>query len=153
MGAKRALSRPSLGPSWAIFDPLCPFLGGPGGHLEADLGLGRLDLGVPGGPKLRCQKPLQSNVKSMFLAEFRKQKAFKKLAKWLLGGLVVSLKARREQLGCHLGFKMGLEGPSRAQDGQRWPQERARKVTTLNGKIQDVGSGPPRGSKIFDPKV
>ena len=55
--------------------------------------------------------------------------------------------------------KMGLERPSRAQHGQRWPQERARKVTTLNGKIQDVGSGPPRGSKILkirryeDPKL
>ena len=89
----------------------------------------------------------------MFLADFRRQRAFRKLAKWLLGGLVVSLKARREQLGCHLGVKMGLEGPSRAQDGQRWPQERARKVTALNDKIRDGGSVPPRGSKILDPKV
>ena len=89
----------------------------------------------------------------MFLVDFRRQGAFRKLAKWLLGGLVASLKARKEQLGCHLGFKMGLEGPSRAQDGQRWPQERARKGTAINEEIQDGGSGPPRGSKIPDPKV
>ena len=36
---------PILGPSWAILGPPWPFLGGPGGHLEAKLGLGRLDLG------------------------------------------------------------------------------------------------------------
>ena len=51
-----ALFGPILGPSWAILGPPWPFLGGPGGHLEADLGLGRLDLGVQGGQKLRCQK-------------------------------------------------------------------------------------------------
>ena len=45
-----------LGSSWAILGPLWPLLGGPGGHLEAKLGLGRLDLGVQGGPKLRLQK-------------------------------------------------------------------------------------------------
>ena len=45
-----------LGPSWAILGPPWPFFGGPRGHLEADLGLGRPDLGVPGGQKLRCQK-------------------------------------------------------------------------------------------------
>ena len=48
--------RPFLGPSWAILGPLGPLLGDPGGHLEAKFGLGRLDLGVQGGPKLRCQK-------------------------------------------------------------------------------------------------
>ena len=47
---------PILGPSWAILGPLGPLLGGPGGHVEAKFGLGRLDLGVQGGPKLRCQK-------------------------------------------------------------------------------------------------
>ena len=50
-----ALFEPILGPSWAILGPPWPFLGGPGGHIEADLGLGRLDLGVQGGHKLRCQ--------------------------------------------------------------------------------------------------
>ena len=50
---------PILGPSWAILGPPWPFLGGPGGHLEADVGFGRLDLGVQGGQKLRCQKPLK----------------------------------------------------------------------------------------------
>ena len=45
-----------LGPPWAILGPPWPFLGGPGGHLEADLGLGRLALGVQGGQKLRCKK-------------------------------------------------------------------------------------------------
>ena len=40
------LFRPILGPFWAILVPPWPFCGGPGGHLEADLGLGRLDLGV-----------------------------------------------------------------------------------------------------------
>ena len=34
-----------LGPSWAL---LGPTLGGEGGHLEADFGFGRLDLGVQG---------------------------------------------------------------------------------------------------------
>ena len=33
----------------------------------------------------------------------------------MFGGLVVGLKDQREQLGCHVGFKMGLKGPSRAQ--------------------------------------
>ena len=67
----------------------------------------------------------------MFLADFRRQRAFRKLAKWLLGGLVVGFKLRRQPLGCHVGFKMGLKGPSRAQDGQRWPQDRVRKGTAL----------------------
>ena len=40
---------PILGPPW-------PFSEGPGGHLEADVGLGRLDLGVQGGKRLICQK-------------------------------------------------------------------------------------------------
>ena len=51
-----ALFGPILGPSWAILGPLGPLVGSPGGHLEAKFGLGRLDLGVQGGPKLRCQK-------------------------------------------------------------------------------------------------
>ena len=55
--------RPFLGPSWAILGPPWPLLRGPGGHLEADLGLGRLDLGVQGGQKLRCQKHLKTIVK------------------------------------------------------------------------------------------
>ena len=38
-----------LGPSWAILGPPWPFSGGPGGHLEADFGFGRLDIGVQGG--------------------------------------------------------------------------------------------------------
>ena len=77
-------------------------------------------------PKAEMSKTLKkTNVKSMFLADFRRQGAFDKFAKWLLGVLAVSLQARRRQLGCHLGFKMGLGGPSRAEDGQRWPQERA----------------------------
>ena len=86
----------------------------------------------------------------MFLADFRRQGAFDKLAKWLLGVLVVSLQARRRQLGCHLGFKMGFGGPSRAEDGQRWPQERTKKVTALNGKIQDGGVSPSQ--RIKDPR-
>ena len=88
-----ALFGPILGPSWAILGPPWPLLGGPGGHLEADLGLERLDLGMQGGQKLRCQKPLKTIVKSTFLAELGRQRAFKKLAKWLLGGLVVGLQA------------------------------------------------------------
>ena len=47
---------PNLAPSWAVLGPPWPFLGGPGGHLEAKFGLGRLDLGVQGGQELRCQK-------------------------------------------------------------------------------------------------
>ena len=35
-----------MGPSWAILVPPWPFSEDPGGHLEADLGLGRPDLGV-----------------------------------------------------------------------------------------------------------
>ena len=70
-----------------------PLLGGPGGRLEAKIGLGRLDLGVQGGPKLRCQKHQKTLGKSMFLAEFWRQRAFRKLAKWLFGGLLVGLKA------------------------------------------------------------
>ena len=46
------------GPLWAHLGPILgylgPVLGGLGGHLEAKLGLGRLDLGVQGGQKLRC---------------------------------------------------------------------------------------------------
>ena len=44
-----------LDPSWAILGPLGLLLGRPRGHLEAKFGLGRLDLGVQGSPKLRCQ--------------------------------------------------------------------------------------------------
>ena len=61
-----ALFGPILGPSWAILGPPWPFSGGPGGHLEADVGLGRLDLGVQGGQKLRCQKPLKTRGNQVF---------------------------------------------------------------------------------------
>ena len=88
-----ALFGPILGPSWAILGPLGPLLGGPGGHLEAKFGLGRLDLGVQGGQKLSFQKHQKTLGKSMFLAEFWRQRAFRKLAKWLFGGLLVGLKA------------------------------------------------------------
>ena len=44
-----ALFGPILGPSWANLAPAWPYLGGAGGHLEADLGFGRLGLGVQGG--------------------------------------------------------------------------------------------------------
>ena len=57
LGARAVACQPFLGPSWAILGPPWPFWRGPGGHLEADVGLGRLDLGVQGGQKLRCQKP------------------------------------------------------------------------------------------------
>ena len=49
LGARVVVCRPVLGPSWAILGPPWPFSGGPGGHLEADFGFGRLDLGVQGG--------------------------------------------------------------------------------------------------------
>ena len=88
-----ALFGPILGPYCAILGPPWPFLGGPGGHLTADLGLGRFDLGVQGGQNLRCHKPSNTNVKSMFLADFGGQGAFRKLAKCLFGGLVVGLRA------------------------------------------------------------
>ena len=87
------LLEPILGPSWAILGPPWPVLGGPGGHLEAKFGLGRLDLGVQGGQKLSFQKHQKTLGKSMFLAEFWRQRAFRKLAKWLFGGLLVGLKA------------------------------------------------------------
>ena len=88
-----ALFGPILGPSWAILGPPWPFLGGPGGHLEAKFGLGRLDLGVQGGPKLRCQKHQNVDGTLMFLADFWRQRAFRKLAEWLCGGLLAGLKA------------------------------------------------------------
>ena len=80
-----------LGPSWAILGPPWPFLGCPGGHLEADLGLGWLALGVQGGQKLRCKKHDFAWAKSRFLAALGRHEAFRKLAKWLFGGLVVAL--------------------------------------------------------------
>ena len=60
-----ALSGPILSPFWAIFGPPWPFLGGPGGHLEADVGLGRLALGVQSGQQLRCQKHPKTSGKPM----------------------------------------------------------------------------------------
>ena len=50
-----ALFEPILGTSWAILGPPWPFLGGPRGHLEANVGLGRLELGVQGGKRMKCQ--------------------------------------------------------------------------------------------------
>ena len=43
-----------LGPILGYLGPSWPFSGGPGGHREADVGLGRLDLGGQGSQKLRC---------------------------------------------------------------------------------------------------
>ena len=45
-----------LGPILGYLGPSLAFLGGLGGHLEADVGFGRLGLGVQGGQKLRCQQ-------------------------------------------------------------------------------------------------
>ena len=43
-----------------------------------------------------------------FLIDFWRQRAFRKLAKWQFGGLVVDLMPRRLQLAGHVGFNMGL---------------------------------------------
>ena len=50
-------------PFWAQLGPILAFLGPPwpfsrssGGHLEADFGFGRLDLGVQGDQKLSFQR-------------------------------------------------------------------------------------------------
>ena len=83
-------------------------MGGQGGHLEAKFGLGRLDLGVQGGQKLSFRKHQKTYGKSMFLAEFWRQRAFRKLAKWQFGGLVAALMFGREQLAGDVGFRMGL---------------------------------------------
>ena len=82
-----------LGLSWALLGPPWPFSEGPKGHLEALLGLGRLDLGVKGGKELRCQTHQNTIGKSMFLVGFWEQAAFRKLARCFLGGLAVGLKA------------------------------------------------------------
>ena len=52
-----------LGPPW-------PFLGGPGGHLEAGLGLGRLELGVQSGNGLRYTKLLKNLRKTNGFCRF-----------------------------------------------------------------------------------
>ena len=60
LGVWIVVRRPFLGPSWVILGYLGPslaLLGGPEGQREAELGLGRPDLGVQGGQKLRYQKP------------------------------------------------------------------------------------------------
>ena len=46
----------------------------------------------------------------MIFADVLRRGAFRKLAKWLFGGLVVVLRAGRGQLGCQLGFKMAWKG-------------------------------------------
>ena len=51
---------PILNPSWAILGPPWPFSGGPGGHLEAYFGLGRLASGVQGGQKTEMPKTLKN---------------------------------------------------------------------------------------------
>ena len=64
----------------------------------------------------------------MILTDFRRQKAFEWLAKWLLGGQVVCFTTPREQLRCHLGVKMGLREhvePKMAKDGPETGPKRA----------------------------
>ena len=108
---------------------------------------------------MRFKKPLKTCGKSMFLEDIWRQRTFRRLAKCLFGGLLDGLKASRKQVECHVGFKIGFTGPSRAHDRQRWPQARARKGTTLIGKLSGGGSGLPGGSKILknrrseDPKL
>ena len=46
--------RPFLGPSLAILGLAWPFSGGPKGHLEAESGFGRADLGMTCDEKPRC---------------------------------------------------------------------------------------------------
>ena len=60
-------------------------------------------------------KTKNKNGKSQFLVDLSGQGAFRKLAKCPFGSHVVVLRARRGQLGCQVGFKMGLKRPSRAQ--------------------------------------
>ena len=85
----------------------------------------------------------------MFFADFWRQRAFRRLAKWLFGVLVVGLKVSRKQVECHVGFKIGFQGPKRAQDGQRWSRETVRKGTRYNEKIRPEGVRPPQ--RIKDP--
>ena len=58
-----SLFRHVLGSSWALLGPPWPFSWGPGGFVEADAGLERLDLGAQGGQKLRSQK-LQKTIEN-----------------------------------------------------------------------------------------
>ena len=62
--------------------------------------------------KLKVQKPLKTNGKSMILVDLEGQETTRKLAKWPFGGLVVVLRAPRKRLGWQIGFKIGLGGPS-----------------------------------------
>ena len=53
---RRASFWAHLGPILGYLGPSLARLGGPGGHLGAYFGLGRLDLGVQDGQQLKCQK-------------------------------------------------------------------------------------------------
>ena len=65
------------------------------------------------------------------------QVALRKLAKWPFGGLLVVLRACRQQLGWHVGFKIGLERPGSSEVGPNlaptWLQEGSRQDLPLRG--------------------
>ena len=67
----------------------------------------------------------------MVFADFSGQVAFRKAAAWLFGGLAMGLQPCREQLGCQVGFKLGLEGPSCAQVGRSWPQDGPKRLPKI----------------------
>ena len=52
-----------------------------------------------------------------------------RLAKWRFGGLLVVLRAWRQQLGWHVGFKLVSNDPSSAQHGQIWPQDGSKRAS------------------------
>ena len=62
-------------------------------------------------------------LESALPAKLKQLRGFTKLAVLLVVGFVVVLEALKKQLWCHIGFEIGLEGPTWAQDGPSWPQD------------------------------
>ena len=80
----------------------------------------------------------------MVFADFSGQVAFRKAATWLFGGLAVGLQPCREQLGCQVGFKIGLEGPSWAEVG---PKMGPRGLQKLSCRILSLIAAPFWGAR------
>ena len=100
-----------LGPSWAL---LGPSRGVQEGILRQILGLEGLILGCKVAKRYDVKNIKKPEDKYCLLVDFWKQRAFRKLAKWLFGGLVVGWKPCRERLGCHVGFELGSTRQVRA---------------------------------------
>ena len=92
----------SLGASWAMLRHLGALREALGRHLEAKVGLGSIDLELTCGEKATCPNLQTTKEKHRFFNDLWRQEGQAIVPSWVVGGLIVVLKAILQIMGAIL---------------------------------------------------